>query len=104
MTNRLIFVNFNSYSLSRSQKCLDSSGKQLVFAVKKGTDATMLWKATVQIACVKVDPESKQIESYKFLSLKQFLRVFKTFQSHLQVMVSSEKQQVRIGDFKLRKF
>lgn len=59
----------------------------------------MLWKATVQIACVKVDPESKQIESYKFLSLKQFLRVFKTFQSHLQVMVSSEKQQVGIDDF-----
>lgn len=82
--------------MRRSRKCLDSSGKQLVFAVKKGTDATMLWKATVQIACVKVDPESKQIESYKFLSLKQFLRVFKTFQSHLQVMVSSEKQQVRV--------
>ncbi|XP_037030561.1 RING finger protein 141-like [Bradysia coprophila] len=76
-----------------SRKCLDSSGKQLVFAVKKGTDATMLWKATVQIACVKVDPESRQIESYKFLNLKQFLRVFKTFQSHLQVMISSEKQQ-----------
>lgn len=95
-TARLIVIDENIFALTfhRSRKCLDSSGKQLVFAVKKGTDATMLWKATVQIACVKVDPESRQIESYKFLNLKQFLRVFKTFQSHLQVMVSSEKQQV----------
>lgn len=65
----------------------------------------MLWKATVQIACVKVDPDSRQIESYKFLSLKQFLRVFKTFQSHLQVMVSSERQQVDTEThFTLQKF
>lgn len=76
-----------------SRKCLDPNGKQLVFAVRKGTDASMLWKATVQIACVKVDPQSRQIENYNFLNLKQFIQVFKTFQSHLQVLMSSEQQK-----------
>ena len=33
---------------------LDTNGKQLVFAVKKGTDSSFLWKATVRIACVKI--------------------------------------------------
>ena len=33
---------------------LDANGKQLVFAVKKGTDSTALWKGTVRVACVKV--------------------------------------------------
>ena len=31
-----------------SEHFLDSNGKQLVFAVKKGTDSTILWKATVR--------------------------------------------------------
>ncbi|KAF5274331.1 hypothetical protein FQR65_LT17030 [Abscondita terminalis] len=63
-----------------SQKCLDSSGKQLVFAVKKGTDSTVFWKATVQVACIKVnlDPQEQRVESYRLLTLNEFLRVFKT--------------------------
>lgn len=46
-----------------------------MFAVKKGTDATLLWKATVKIACVKLDPTTKKIESCKLLNLPQFLKV-----------------------------
>ena len=63
-----------------SKKCLDASGKQLVFAVKRGTDSTVFWKATVQIACVKVNLNShdQKVDSYRLLNLNEFLRVFKT--------------------------
>lgn len=65
----------------RSQKYLDANGKQLIFAVRKGTDSSIVWKATVQIACVKVDPETNKIDSYRLLSLPEFLKVFKTLTS-----------------------
>lgn len=77
-----------------SRKCIDSNGKQLVFAVSKGTDDTLLWKATVKIACVKVDPETRHVDNYKLLNLKEFLQVWKTFHTHVQSMNASEKQQV----------
>ena len=48
-----------------SSHFLDSNGKQLVFAVKKGSDTTLLWKATVRVACVKIDINSKNIESHQ---------------------------------------
>uniref|UniRef100_A0A0K8TM66 RING finger protein 141 n=1 Tax=Tabanus bromius TaxID=304241 RepID=A0A0K8TM66_TABBR len=76
-----------------SRKCSDSNGKQLMFLVKKGTDSSVFWKATVRIACVKVNPETRQIESHKFLNLKQFLCVFKTFESHLHSLMSTEEQR-----------
>ena len=41
-----------------SSHFLDANGKQLVFAVKKGTDSTALWKGTVRVACVKVSRNS----------------------------------------------
>lgn len=59
----------------RSQKCVDSNGKQLVFAIKKGTDSTLLWKGTVRIACVKRDAVTKKVDTYRFLNLGEFLRV-----------------------------
>lgn len=80
-----------------SRNCLDPSGKQLVFLIKNGTDTSLLWKATVKIACVKVNPVTREIDQYKLLNLKQFLCVFKTFQSHLQTLVSSEQQNERRG-------
>lgn len=80
---------------SLSRKCLDPNGKQLVFAVKKGTDSSVLWKGTVRIACVKVDPVSKKVECYKLLNLKQFLQVFRTFQTNLHAMVTVETQRIR---------
>jgi len=87
--NDFYFLRFSS------KKCLDSDGNQLIFAVKKGTDSPLFWKVTVRIACVKINSNSKQIVNYKLLNLKQFLQVFKTFETHLQVMLSSEKQRVR---------
>lgn len=73
-----------------SSRYLDENGKQLVFAVKKGSDATLLWKATVRIACVKVDAESKEVESYRALSLKQFLTVHARLK-HQSEAVGSDK-------------
>uniref|UniRef100_A0A1B0BPE8 RING finger protein 141 n=1 Tax=Glossina palpalis gambiensis TaxID=67801 RepID=A0A1B0BPE8_9MUSC len=78
---------------SLSRKCIDPDGKQLVFLVKRGSDTTLLWKATVKIACIKVNPQTRRVETYKFLNLKQFLCVFKTFQSHLDTLISSEAQR-----------
>ena len=52
-----------------SSHFLDENGKQLIFAVKKGTDSTLFWKATVKVACVKVDSASKNIDSYRPLNL-----------------------------------
>lgn len=80
---------------SLSRKCVDPTGKQLVFAVKKGTDSSVLWKGTVRIACVKVDPTTKKVECYKLLNLKQFLQVFRTFQTNLHAMVTVETQRIR---------
>jgi len=64
-----------------SSQFLDTNGKQLVFAVKKGTDSTALWKGTVKVACVKVDSSSQEVDSYRLLNLKQFLAVFRSLQT-----------------------
>ncbi|EAL41124.4 RING finger protein 141-like [Anopheles arabiensis] len=77
-----------------SRKCLDPNGKQLVFAVKKGTDNSILWKRTVRIACVKIDPETRKIDCFKLLTLQQFLQVFRTFQTNLHAMVTVESQRI----------
>lgn len=81
---------------NRSRKCLDSNGKVTIFAVKKGSDQSFLWKATVRIACVKCDPETNRIESYKLINLREFLKVFNTFQTHLEAMSSCEEQNDRV--------
>uniref|UniRef100_A0A1L8DT47 RING finger protein 141 n=1 Tax=Nyssomyia neivai TaxID=330878 RepID=A0A1L8DT47_9DIPT len=78
-----------------SRKCVDSHGNQLVFAVKRGTDTSLLWKATVQIACVKVEVHTRQIESYKLLNLKEFLTVFRTFRAHVETLITLEDREER---------
>lgn len=81
----------------RSHNCLDSNGKLTLFAVKKGSDQTFLWKATVRIACIKCDPETKKIESYNWIDLRQFLKIFSTFQAHLEAMSTSEEQHDKVS-------
>lgn len=54
---------------------MDAEGKQLMFAVKNGTDSTVFWKGTVRVACMKLDPDTKKVETYKLLNLNQFLKV-----------------------------
>jgi len=65
---------------------LDSNGKRLVFAVKKGTDTTAVWKGTVRVACVKVDSESKSVDSLRLLNLKQFLAVHRSIQAQTSAL------------------
>uniref|UniRef100_A0A182PZB6 RING finger protein 141 n=1 Tax=Anopheles farauti TaxID=69004 RepID=A0A182PZB6_9DIPT len=95
--NNLAYEDFQKClaDLNRlSRKCLDPNGKQLVFAVKKGTDSSILWKRTVRIACVKIDPETRKIDCFKLLTLQQFLQVFRTFQTNLHAMVTVESQRI----------
>lgn len=73
-----------------SQQCLDTGEQKIIFAVKKGTDKTVLWKGTVRIACVKIDPETKKVHSYRLLSLVEFLRVLKTLQCQLSAVEQSQ--------------
>lgn len=83
-----------------SKRVTDSDGKQLVFAVKKGTDSTVLWKGTVKIACVKLDPQTKVIESYRLLNLNQFLKVFKTLQCQLTAALQSSQNELSSSEAK----
>ena len=69
------YILFCDSLFDRSKQCTDSSGRQLIFAVKKGTDSTLLWKGTVRIACVKIDPITKKVDTYRLLNLSEFLRV-----------------------------
>jgi len=78
-----------------SSHFLDANGKQLVFAVKKGTDATALWKATVKVACVKIDANTKEVDSYKLLTLKQFLQVFRGIQTQAAAIKTSDDDENR---------
>ena len=79
---------------------LDANGKQLVFAVKKGSDTSFLWKATVRVACVKIDASSKAIDSYRCLNLKQYLRVYNSLRTQSAAVKSSRnKENKSIGMF-----
>nr|CAH7755541.1 unnamed protein product [Callosobruchus chinensis] len=73
-----------------SKKCLDTEGNQLVFAVKKDTDSTIFWKTTVQIACVKIDPTTQKVATFRLLTLSEFLKVFKTVKCQVLAVEQSE--------------
>ncbi|CAH1115599.1 unnamed protein product [Psylliodes chrysocephalus] len=81
-----------------SKKCLDSNGNQLVFAVKKDTDSTIFWKATVQIACVKIDPDCQKVITFRLLSLNEFIKVFKTLKCQTAAAEQSESTSVPEND------
>lgn len=67
-----------------------------IFAVKKGSDQSFLWKVTVRIACVKLDPESNRILNHKLINLRQFLKVFNNFEKHLEAMSTCEEQHDQV--------
>lgn len=80
---------------------LDSNGKRLVFAVKKGTDTTAVWKGTVRVACLKVDSESKSVDSLRLLNLKQFLAVHRSIQAQTSALSRGEPRgevEEEVGD------
>ncbi|KAK7098399.1 RING finger protein 141-like [Littorina saxatilis] len=53
----------------------DSRGKQLQFVVKKGTDDSFLWKATVRIRCYKINTRTKTVDSCRALTLRQYCQM-----------------------------
>ena len=66
--------------LHRSSKYIDCNGKQLLFEIKPGTDTSVLWKGTVRIKVIKLDPNTQKIEKTRELSIKQFLQVLKIYE------------------------
>lgn len=79
-TTTLTYDQFLSYITQLNQICReykDSENHVLVFAVKKGTDSTIFWKATVRIACVKLNIATNKVLSYRLLNIRQFLQVFR---------------------------
>lgn len=79
------YGTFQSYVFS-SKKCLGSNEYQLVFAVKKDTDSTKFWKATIQVACIKICPMSQKVSTFRLLTLQEFLKVFKTLKCQINAV------------------
>ena len=80
-----------SVSWCRSKKYLDSSGNRLLFAVKKGTYSTVLWKVSIQVACVKIHTETNVISTYRLFNLKEFLQIFQTLKSQYAAIEDSKR-------------
>lgn len=72
-----------------SRNCFDSEGMVLIFAVKKGTDSTVLWKATIQIACVKLSLDDNKVISYRLISFREFLKIYRTIQDQCNIVATS---------------
>lgn len=87
-------LNCNFFFLFRSAGCVDPRGMRMVFIVHQGSDRSPLWRVTTRIACIRVDPVTRQIDRHQVLSLRQFNNVFKTIQGH--VSVRSEAQLERV--------
>ncbi|KAK3876869.1 hypothetical protein Pcinc_018381 [Petrolisthes cinctipes] len=79
-TTTLTYDQFLGYITQLNHICReyeDEAKQVLVFAVKKGTDSTIFWKATVRIACVKLSTVNNKVQSYRLLNIRQFLQVFR---------------------------
>jgi len=81
---RIVAISWEDFLqqvLLLNERCatlVDANGKYLLFALKKGSADSYLWKATVRICCLKMNVTTKKVESRKFLSLGQFLRLYKS--------------------------
>ncbi|KAL3266428.1 hypothetical protein HHI36_010602 [Cryptolaemus montrouzieri] len=71
----------------------------MMFAVKKGSNETILWKTAVEIACIKVDPVSKQVENCRLLNLAELLKVFFTLKCQSTAMDQSEMRHINYEEF-----
>lgn len=84
-------LNLISQTLSRKISERSNSSKSLLlFAVKKGTDETILWKGTVRIGCVLVDTQTGKLKSHRVINLKQFLKVHKALTAYIGVRSSND--------------
>lgn len=96
----LTYDDFQAYLIQLNElasQCADKNGKRMVFAIKKGTDSSVLWKGTVKIACVKFHPMTEGIETCRYLTIVEFLKVFHSLQNQLiaaQQSVQSESASI----------
>ncbi|KAL3981691.1 Zinc finger C3HC4 type (RING finger) family protein [Acanthocheilonema viteae] len=75
----MTWVQFVKLICELNDKCanfVDSDGRHLLFAIKKGTANTVLWKVTVRICTLKINARSA--DSYRIFSFEQFLRLQKS--------------------------
>ncbi|MCL4129144.1 UNVERIFIED_CONTAM: hypothetical protein GTU68_024025 [Idotea baltica] len=97
-TTTLSYSQFVAYITELNKICAryhDAQNCVLVFAVKKGTDATLFWKATVRVACVKLNAERNQVESHRLLNIRQFLQVFRriSYECNVDAVQASPSEQ-----------
>lgn len=95
--NDLTYENFKA-SIDElnelSRKCIDKDGNQLVFSISKRSDQfQILWKATIKIACVSINPTNRKISNIKMINLKQFLHIFNTMVTNLEAIEAIEERQ-----------
>lgn len=77
-----------------SRKCIDKEGNQLVFAVNRGSNQIQwIWKATIKIAAVSINPSSRKINSIKIINLNQFLHIFNTMVTNVKAIQDIEERQ-----------
>lgn len=81
-----------------SREYFDNEGKQMIFAIREGSDKSVLWKAVVEIACIKIDPQANKVESYRSLSLVKLMKVFYT----LKNQDAAKDQRYRVKFFYIK--
>ncbi|XP_044748853.1 RING finger protein 141-like isoform X1 [Coccinella septempunctata] len=82
-----IISELNSFS----RDYFDNEGKQMIFAVRQGSDQCILWKAVVEIACIKIDPDSSEVKNYRTLSLVELMKIFYSLKYQNAAKDQSEK-------------
>ncbi|XP_065158553.1 RING finger protein 141-like [Atheta coriaria] len=80
-----------------SNQCLDSTGNKLLFIIKKGTEEHLFWKVTIRIACVKVDPKTQKIHSFKLIDLRKFLQIYRTLKVQKEIADESKQHDLTVS-------
>ncbi|XP_041366238.1 RING finger protein 141-like [Gigantopelta aegis] len=67
----------------------DHRGKQLQFHIKKGTDTSVFWKATVRVRCLKINTQNNKVESSRALNLHQYIVMYREIAEQVRCLASS---------------
>ncbi|XP_074660212.1 RING finger protein 141-like [Tubulanus polymorphus] len=71
----------------------ESSEQQLLIAVKKGSDDSIIWKGTVRIHCLKVDKDTGVVRNKRVLNLRQYIRLHEEISRQAQSVTSDPEQK-----------
>ncbi|XP_061175582.1 RING finger protein 141-like [Saccostrea echinata] len=75
----------------------DRRGKQLLFSVERGTDASIFWKPTVKIICQKVNTHLNRVESQRRLNLKQYVVLYREISDQVANLNAREQEKGRLS-------